>query len=132
MDVNKFSEKSKSKLETCDKRLQKILKKVLKVCDCTVLEGHRSRTRQDDMFHTGKSRIKHPHSKHNTNPSLAVDVAPYPIDWNDRERFSLFAGLVMGVAASMDVKLRWGGDWDGDWLVNDNGFDDLPHFELVD
>ena len=128
--MNKFSEKSKVKLETCDKRLQKVFKKVLQICDCTILEGYRSRTRQDDMFHAGKSRIKYPHGKHNRHPSLGVDVAPYPIDWNDRERFSLFAGLVMGVGAEMGIKIRWGGDWDGDWEVRDNLFDDLVHFEL--
>ena len=25
---------------------------------------------------------------------------------------------------------RWGGDWDQDWTVKDNMFDDFPHFEL--
>jgi hypothetical protein len=32
----------------------------------------------------------------------------------------------------MDIPLRWGGDWDSDTEVNDNGFDDLVHFELED
>jgi len=65
-------------------------------------------------------------------PSLAVDVAPYPIDWNDRERFCYFAGYVKGIAKSLGTELRWGGDWDRDTQVKDNNFDDLPHFELVE
>ena len=32
-----------------------------------------------------------------TNPSRAVDVVPYPIDWDDRERFHLFAGFVIAL-----------------------------------
>jgi len=32
----------------------------------------------------------------------------------------------------MGVDLRWGGDWDGDTEVRDNGFDDLVHFEIVE
>ena len=32
----------------------------------------------------------------------------------------------------LGVRLRWGGDWDSDLEVDDNDFDDLPHFELVD
>jgi len=31
-------------------------------------------------------------------PSDAVDVAPYPIDWNDKERFYYFAGERWGHA----------------------------------
>ena len=52
------------------------------------------------------------------------------IDWDDRERFTLFAGFVLGIAKSMGINLRWGGDWDQDWTVKDNKFDDFPHFEL--
>ena len=61
-----------------------------------------------------------------------VDVVAYPIDWNDRERQTLFAGYVLGLAKSMGITLRWGGDWDRDTDVQDNKFDDLMHFELVE
>ena len=64
-------------------------------------------------------------------PSLAIDAAPSPIDWNDRERFFYFAGVVKGVAEEMGIKIRWGGDWDGDNDFDDQTFDDLVHFELV-
>jgi hypothetical protein len=63
-------------------------------------------------------------------PAEAVDAAPYPIDWKDRERFSYFAGVVLGIAQSQGLQLTWGGDWDRDWQLRDNTFDDLLHFEL--
>ena len=126
----KFSRKSLSKLETCDKRLQDLFLRVVKKFDCTILEGHRSKDRQNKLFDEGKSKLKYPKGKHNSLPSKAVDVAPYPIDWNDRERFTYFAGYVVGIAYQMGLKIRWGGDWDMDTQVKDNNFDDLPHFEI--
>jgi peptidoglycan L-alanyl-D-glutamate endopeptidase CwlK len=126
----KFSKKSLSKLETCDKRLQDLFLRVVKKFDCTILEGHRSKDRQNKLFDEGKSKLKYPKGKHNSLPSKAVDVAPYPIDWNDRERFTYFAGYVIGIAYQMGLKIRWGGDWDMDTQVKDNNFDDLPHFEI--
>jgi peptidoglycan L-alanyl-D-glutamate endopeptidase CwlK len=59
-----------------------------------------------------------------------VDITPYPVNWDDRERQTLFAGFVMGIARGMGIKLRWGGDWDMDFDVQDNKFDDFPHFEI--
>jgi peptidoglycan LD-endopeptidase CwlK len=126
----KFSKKSKAKLNTCDKRLIELFNKVVKKFDCTIIEGHRSKDRQNKLFDEGKSKLQYPNGKHNATPSMAVDVAPYPIDWNDRERFTYFAGYVVGIAYQMGLKIRWGGDWDMDTQVKDNNFDDLPHFEI--
>lgn len=127
-----FSQQSKDKLSTCDEKLQRVFNAAIESFDCTVLEGHRGEDKQNEMHRTGKSQLKFPDGKHNSNPSKAVDVAPYPIDWNDREFFTYFAGYVKGIADRMNIKIRWGGDWDGDWQVRDNNFDDLPHFELID
>ena len=106
----RFSKKSLSKLETCDKRIQDLFLRVVKKFDCTIIEGHRSKDRQNKLFKEGKSKLKYPKGKHNAIPSKAVDVAPYPIDWNDRERFTYFAGYVLGIAYEMGLKIRWGGD----------------------
>ncbi len=128
----RFSRRSKSRLETCDERLQKIFKKVVKGFDCTIIEGHRGKEKQNEAYRKGNSKLKYPNGKHNSIPSIAVDVIPYPIDWEDRERMSYFAGYVLGCAKSMGITLRWGGDWDMDTQVKDNKFDDLVHFELRD
>ena len=128
----KFSKRSKAALSTCHPDLKNVFSEVIKHFDCAILEGHRTEKDQNKKYRMGLSKLKYPHGKHNSVPSMAVDVAPYPIDWKDRERFHLFAGFVLGVASLMGIKLRWGGDWDRDTRVGDNTFDDLPHFELAD
>ena len=127
----KFGKTSRKKLATCDKRLQKFFNEVIKHVDCSILEGHRSAERQDKLFEEGKTKVKYPKGRHNASPSNAADVVPYPIDWDDRERFHLFAGFVLGIAQSMEINIRWGGDWNKNFEVDDNNFDDYPHFELL-
>jgi peptidoglycan L-alanyl-D-glutamate endopeptidase CwlK len=79
----------------------------------------------------GKSKTRWPTSKHNAVPSLAVDLVPCPVDWKDRERFILLAGIVIGIAWKLGIPVRWGGDWDGDSNIAEHSFQDLPHFELI-
>ena len=127
----KFGSRSKKNLKTCHEDLQDLFNEVIKHVDCSVIEGHRNRLRQDELFDKGKTKVKYPNGRHNANPSNAADVVPYPIDWNDRERFHLFAGFVLGIAKSMEINIRWGGDWNMNFEVDDNQFDDFPHFELI-
>ena len=126
----KFGRRSKERLATCDSKLQKVFNEVIKHVDCSVLEGHRGEERQNALFEDGKTQVKFPKGRHNSSPSNAVDITPYPVDWEDRERQTLFAGFVLGVAKLMGITLRWGGDWDMDFHVMDNRFDDFPHFEI--
>ena len=128
----RFSEASETALTSCDERLQRLLRKAIERFDFRVLEGHRSMERQRELYDRGLSKALPGSSKHNTLPSLAVDIAPYPIDWADREQFTLLAGYLLGLAEGMGFRLRWGGDWDQDFVVADNRFDDLPHFEIVE
>jgi len=131
----RFGPKSKERLSECDPKLQALFNEVIKHVDCSVLEGIRTKEKQDRMFAEGKSKFKYPGSKHNIandgDKSIAIDVTPYPVDWKDRERQTLFAGFVIGTAKGMGINIRWGGDWDMDFEVNDNKFDDFPHFELI-
>ena len=126
-----FSEKSYERLVTCHYLLKDICSEVIKTYDFTVLEGYRSNERQEELFRQGKSKLRAGESKHNRDPSHAVDIAPYPIDWNDLNRFYLLAGFMFQAATEFDAKLRWGGDWNGNWDHTDQSFFDLPHFELV-
>lgn len=127
-----YSAISNTRLLTCDDRLIEIFEEVIEHFDNSILCGHRGQEEQDKAFRLGHSKVQFPNGKHNSLPSKAVDAAPYPIDWNDRERMTYFAGFVMAVAAMKGIKLRWGGDWDRDTEVSDNGFDDLVHFELAE
>tara|TARA_R100000808_G_C2148203_1_gene156312 strand:- start:1372 stop:1761 length:390 start_codon:yes stop_codon:yes gene_type:complete len=126
----RFGVSSRKRLETCDERLQKIFNEVIKHVDCSVLCGHRGKDEQNKAYKEGKSKAKYPKGRHNRKPSLAVDVSPYPIDWKDLERQTLFAGFVLGVAKQMGINLIWGNDWDGDFQTKDTNFKDYPHFEI--
>jgi hypothetical protein len=86
--------------------------------------------------------VRWPKSNHNFTPSLAVDAGPYPLIWPDKEerpesyvkdvgQFVLFAGYVLATADHLEVELGWGGDWDRDWDMRDQNFDDLVHFYLI-
>jgi hypothetical protein len=127
----RFSQASRTRLETCHPDLIRIFERVILGVDCTILEGHRGKVAQNEAVRTGHSHIRWPNGNHNSFPSRAVDAAPYPIDWDDTERFVRFAYYVLGVAAGMGIPIRWGGDWDGDWDMTDQRLVDMPHYELI-
>ncbi len=123
----KFGKKSQERLRGVNSELVNVLFELVKIMDVTIIEGVRSQERQDRLVAEGKSKTKF--SKHITG--RAVDLAPYPIDWEDRDRFHYMGGMLRGIAHQMGVKVRWGGDWDGDGETKNNNFDDLVHIELV-
>ena len=129
-----FSERSMTRLETCQKELRRLFLIVVRTFDCTIVEGHRSKADQNKYYDEGKSRIRFPNGKHNKQPSEGIDVAPYingDISWDTRHCL-FFAGYVLGVASELGIKIRWGGDWDMDnEAVTDQSFQDLVHFELI-
>jgi len=122
----KFGKKSQERLRGVNSELVNVLFELVKIMDVTIIEGVRSQERQDRLVAEGKSKTKF--SKHITG--RAVDLAPYRINWEDRDRFHYMGGMLRGIAHQMGVKVRWGGDWDGDGETKDNNFDDLVHIEL--
>ena len=128
----RFGKRSKERLRGVDARLVNVLNEVVKYFDITVIEGLRSQKRQDELVAEGKSKTKF--GKHVLGK--AVDIAPYPIDWQARDDFHLLGGFVLGIASQMGVNVRWGGEWSASSLykgkrtTKDNSFDDLVHFEL--
>ena len=120
---------AKQRLLTCDTRLQIIVNAAAKRIHFQVLCGHRGEKEQNDAFERGMSKLRWPQSRHNSNPSQAVDLAPLPIDWHNTDRFKTLAMIVMDEASKAGVKLRWGGDFNMNSLPDDK-FVDLPHYEL--
>lgn len=118
-----FSGRSLLNLSTCDERLQRLFLEVVKHRDCTIICGHRTKDDQDKAVAEGKSKAPWPTSNHNKSPSMAVDVMPYPIDWNDREGLLRFSEFVKGLAIGMEISVRWGGDF--------KTFFDGPHWEIM-
>ena len=128
-----FGSTSQERLEQLDIRLQDILKEAIKFYDFSIITGYRNKEEQEKMFNQGKSKLRYPNSNHNQNPSKAVDIAPYPIDWNDTNRFVYLAAIIQYIAFSKGVKIRWGGNWDMDNdIIKDQTFNDLLHFEIVE
>lgn len=133
-----FSAASKKQLATCHPDLQRLFAKVGEQEDCTVIEGARTQERQDYLFHAGQSKEEWPGSKHDVTTfrptSMAVDVMPYPVDWSERAkaRTARFAGYVLGVAAVLGIKIRWGGDWNQNRDPEDESFFDGAHYEIID
>lgn len=96
---------------TCDTRLQRLFAEVIKHADHAVICGHRGQVEQDEAYHLGLSQKQWPHSTHNPSPSRAVDVAPYPIDWHDIQRFRELAVIVKECASRLGISVHWGGDY---------------------
>ena len=124
----KFGKVSKERLATSHPDLQKLFNEVVKTFDCTITQGHRKVAEQEKLYKEGKTKVKY--GKHNYYPSIAVDVTPYPVDYENIDRHYYFGGFVLGIAQDMGIDIRWGGDWDKDFQVKDNNFDDFPHFEI--
>ena len=122
----KFGKRSKERLKGVNPKLVNVLNELIKIMDVTIIEGLRTEARQMELLAQGKSKTKY--SKH--LEGKAVDLAPYPIDWEDRERFHYMGGMIRGIGKQQGVDIRWGGDWDSDGEIKDNSFDDLVHVEI--
>ncbi len=129
----RLSNTSERRLATCHSDLQRVIRAAIeRGPDFAVLCGHRTREDQERCCREGRSQLHWARSMHNRQPSLAVDIAPWPVNWDDPNRFRILAGYVLGTAHALGVELRWGGDWDRDFEEHDERFRDLPHYELVE
>jgi peptidoglycan L-alanyl-D-glutamate endopeptidase CwlK len=131
----KFSQASLAQLATCHKKLQLIANAAIKIFDFKVVEGFRNQADQHAAFLAGNSKLDWPNGNHNHNPSRAMDCYPWPVDFSDNvnniQRFCYQAGIFKAVADSLGIKIRWGGDWNQNQDMRDEGsFRDYPHIEL--
>tara|TARA_R110002020_G_scaffold221997_1_gene430280 strand:+ start:485 stop:865 length:381 start_codon:yes stop_codon:yes gene_type:complete len=124
----KFGKRSRERLKGVDSRLVNVLNELIKMMDVTIIEGLRSAERQKELLAKGATKVKY--SKH--MEGKAVDLAPYPIDWENRDGFYYMGGMIRGIAKQMNINIRFGGDWDSDGDTKDNSFDDLVHIEVRD
>lgn len=119
-----LSKTSIQKLNTCHTDLQKLIYAVAKEEKCAVICGFRGRYEQEKAYYSGKSKARFGQSKHNFKPSLAVDIVPLPLDWNDIPAFERLGEKIMAKAEEMGIKVKWG--------KNFKGLVDYPHFELIE
>jgi hypothetical protein len=91
-----------------------ILNEAIRVTDFKVVKGHRGEEEQTHAYVTGASQVDWPDSKHNSIPSMGVDLAPYPIDWKDLKRFYILYGVIKAIAFQHGVKITCGVEWGWD------------------
>lgn len=126
-----MNELSRKRLATCHVKLQELFNEVDQHYPLIILEGHRGMEAQNKAFAEGKSKLQWPFGNHNSMPSLAVDVSPFPYDPKDTKKLFHFVGFVLGIAKALEINVRNGFDWDQDLDFNDQTFNDGWHFELT-
>lgn len=129
----KFSKRSLDNLVGVHPDLVRIVHDVmaLQIMDFTVVDGLRSIEEQKKLFEKGYSNTMNSlHLKQRTGFGHAVDLYPYPVDFNDKSRFYILNGIVRAVAKDQGIDIRTGCDWDSDGQTKDQTFHDLPHYEL--
>ena len=139
-----FGKRSREALASCHADLRLIAESALErtQVDFAVVEGHRSLERQRLLYEAGKSKIDDisRKGKYNFSPSLAFDICVIvqgKASW--RECYLAYlGGVITATAADLLARdlvkrsLQWGGNLDGDGvIITDQGFIDLPHFELI-
>lgn len=107
--------------------------------DFSVLEGVRTPARQMELYAQGRSKpgpvvtwVKTSNHFINTKTGFghAVDLVPYPVDWNDTKKFDEIARAMFDAADYMNTAIRWGADWNRNGKYRERGESDSPHFEL--
>lgn len=120
----KWGKKSLERLKECDDRIQDLAKLMLarSAFDLTVICGYRGEEEQNKAYAEGKSNARFGQSKHNHKPSLAMDIAPYPINWDAKDyRWQEMAKNAFWCASQLGFEITWGGNF---------SFKDMPHIEI--
>jgi peptidoglycan L-alanyl-D-glutamate endopeptidase CwlK len=125
-----FGDKSSKNLAGAHPKLQAVMHEAIKVFDFIIMDSQRGREGQEKAFREGHSKAHFGQSAHNWAPSIALDIAPAPLDWNNRKAFIELSKVIMPIAKRLAIPLRWGGDWNQNGILTDEHLSDLPHYEL--
>lgn len=124
----KFGETSLKRMQGVHPLLRQCAERALSygILDLTVVPYGGLRTLDDQRQLVAKGASQTLNSLHRVQPETgfghAIDLAPYPLDWNNIERFMLAGTLMFRAAMELGVPLEWGGHW--------KNFKDYPHFQL--
>ena len=124
---------SRERLLTCDDRLIRIAREVIRVYDFTVVDGHRTPAEQAALYARGRTVPGDVvtwtmTSPHNHEPSLAFDFCPWTpgvgLDWSNTRQFFKIAGAFLYVAGLYEYPVTWAGDATGDYSA------DIGHLQI--
>lgn len=133
--------RSRQKLEGVHPKLVAVVERAIELTtqDFMVLEGVRTLARQQQLYDQGRKTagpivtwtMNSRHLPGKDGLGRAVDLVPFPVDWNSTAKFDAIANAMFAAAKELGVKLRYGGDWDGDGKRRERGETDSPHFEIT-
>lgn len=126
-----LSNDSNRQLDTCHPKIGRLIREVdrrlskrrVQKLDIKAVCGHRGEIAQEQAFKDGNSDKHWPDSRHNTLPSTALDMTPYPEMWSDPELLMLIIGYTLAVADEMDIEIEVGALWHKR---------DRPHIQLTE
>lgn len=132
-----FGESSERRLKTCSQDIQAIVEAALatSLIDFGIppYGGKRTEQEQAKLFNQGKSKCDGVNNKSYHQSGKAVDIVAY-VDGKytyDTRYYYMLAHHIMATAKRLGYNnMRWGGDWDKDFDLDDQTFNDLCHFEL--
>lgn len=132
---------SRARLKGVHPQLVRVVERAVELTtvDFMVLEGVRTPQRQRELYAQGRTKpgkvvtwtLTSNHFVKADGFGHAVDLCPWPVDWNDLKKFDAIAKAMFAAAAELGVRIRWGADWDRDGKPRERGETDSPHFELA-
>lgn len=127
-----LSQRSLDALKGVHPSMIRVVKRAIQITgqDFLITCGVRTPAEQAKLYAQGRTTpgpkvtwtLKSNHFVQKSGYGHAVDLCPFPVDWNDRRKFHVIASAMKQAALAEGVKIVWGGDW---------GTPDLPHFELA-
>lgn len=131
----RLSQRSLTALVGVHPDLVRVVKRAIEITeqDFLVTEGVRTPERQKELYAQGRTKpgkkvtwtLTSNHFKHADGFGHAVDLVPFPVDYEGPVKFPKFDAIgraMKKAAAELGVPLDWGGDW--------TKTKDRPHFEL--
>ena len=107
----KLGKTTLARLQGVDETLVNVVKRAIEISDVdfTVMEGVRTLERQRELYAQGRTapgKIVTWTMKSRHIEGKAVDLVPYPLDWNDLEKFNKIKDAMFQAARELDVNLR--------------------------
>ncbi len=125
-----FSQRSLKARNELHPMLKTVVDAGIKKIDFVILDAQRGRAAQERAYKAGFSKARFGQSAHNYVPAVALDIVPFPINFDNIAGFKAIAQVFLEIAKEKQIPLRWGADWNMNGKVNDENFLDWGHFEL--
>ena len=95
--------------------------------------GKRTAEEQNQLFKDGYSKCDgyEKISKHQSGDAVDLNVFVGGKVVDNKEMLCVVAGVMFACANELNIKIRWGGDWNMNGDIRDNKFNDMYHFELI-